>query len=437
MMRVCASLSTRADLELVDRADMVEIRLDLLGSVPEIRDKDLLVTFRGPIDLDVLPEGYSGLIDIGEEERPDTDLGIVASYHDYEATPNPERILSLLNGMDADVRKAAFKVNTPRDLVSILDASRSVKGRHVVLGMGPLGTVTRIRQSLLGNEFSFGYVGEPTAPGQLSVDRMADLGDDCIVLGILGNPLGKSRSAAMHNAALASCGINGIYLPFETPDLDLIEEVIRGYDIRGMNVTIPYKQEIMDHLDAVSGDASAIGAVNTVVNRDGRLEGHNTDVCGIEKALRIAGFDPEDKRILVMGSGGAARACTYLMGRHGCDVTVTGRNRETGQELAREFGATYRAPPSVSVMMYDLVVNCTPVGMYADGPYPININSLTRQQTVLDMVYGKVTPFVSAALERGCRVAYGEDMLAGQGAAAFEMWTGIGDSFGVMRKELE
>lgn len=437
MMKVCASLSTRDDLELASRADMVEVRLDLLGEVPPTGGKETLVTFRGPVDLGVLPAGFRGLIDIGEEERPDTDLTVVASYHDYDATPESERILSILNGMDADIRKGAFKVNSLRDLVSIYDAATSVKGRHVILGMGPLGTVTRIRQGILGNEFSFGFVGEPTAPGQLSVDRMADLGDNCTILGIIGDPLGKSKSPQMQNAALASAGINGIYLPFETGDLGQVEDVIRAYDIRGMNVTIPHKQDIIDHLDAVDRDASAIGAVNTIVNNGGRLEGHNTDVIGIDRALSRAGFEAEDSRVLILGSGGAARACCHYMSKHDCDVTVTGRNPETGAELAREFGDTFRGPQSVSVMMYDLIVNCTPVGMYSDGPYPVNIEAIARGQAVFDMVYGKETPIVRVARERGCPVASGADMLAGQGEASFRLWTGIDGMFDVMRKELE
>ena len=436
-MKVCASLSGMSDIDLACNADMVEIRLDLLGEVPDIKDKELLVTYRGPVDLGILPDGYNGMIDIGEEPRPETALSVVASHHNYETTPDAERIRSILGSMDSDVSKGAFSVNRFTDLVSILDAARSIRKRHVVLGMGALGTVTRIRQSILGNEFSFGYVGDPTAPGQLSVDEMVALGDDCIILGIIGNPLSKSKSPIMQNAALKAAGINGIYLPFEAGDLEQVEEVIRGYDIRGVNVTIPYKQEIMDHLDVVDRSASAIGAVNTVVNNNGRLEGYNTDVIGIDVALGKAGFEAEDKRILIMGSGGAAKACAHYMSERNCDVTITGRNLETGEELAKEFGANFRNSTSVSVMMYDLIVNCTPVGMYSDGPYPINISSITRNQAVFDMVYGSETPIVREALSKGCPVAYGADMLAGQGAASFSMWTGVKDSFDVMRRELD
>lgn len=436
-MRICASISGVSDLDKVGDADMVEIRLDLLGHVPKVKDKDLLVTYRTPFDPSVLPRGYRGLIDIGEEERPDTELGVVASHHDYERTPNAERIRSILDDQDSDICKAAFMVNGFRDLVSISDAARKYPKKHVVLGMGSLGTVTRIRQKLIGNEFTFGYVGEPTAPGQLSVSEMRRLGDDCIIIGIVGDPLSKSKSSVMQNAALRASSINGIYLPFETKSLDCIEEAIRAYDIRGMNVTIPYKQDIMDHLDAVDAAASSIGAVNTIVNDDGRLVGYNTDVKGISKALSVANIVPKGMRALIMGSGGAAKACAYELSSHGCDITVTGRNRVTGEEIAKEFGMTYRQGDSVSVRMYDLIVNCTPVGMYSDGPYPINISAIDRSQSVFDMVYGCRTPLVKQAEEKGCRVAYGADMLAGQGSASFALWTGVENTFDIMRRELK
>ena len=435
-MRVCASLSNASDMDAAMAADMVEVRLDLLGSVPDTRGKDTLVTFRDPVDLSVLPEGFSGIIDIGEQKRPETDLTVVGSYHDYDATPDADGIVSRLSGMDADIRKGAFRVNRMADLASILDASKRIGGRHVLLGMGALGAVTRIRQDILGNEFSFGYIGEPTAPGQFSVGEMLDLGDGCMVLGILGNPLGKSRSPAMQNAALRANGIRGVYLPFETPDLERAGDVIRGYGIRGANVTIPYKQGIMEHLDRIDPAAERIGAVNTVVNDDGVLTGYNTDVVGIGIALDRAGIDVTDRRVAVMGSGGAARACMQYLDEHGCSVTVAARNEESGTALAREFGQTYRRPSSVSPRMYDLIVNCTPVGMYSDGPYPIGLEAIDHGVAVFDMVYGP-TPLTRKAEEAGCRVAYGADMLAGQGAASFELWTGVRDSIDVMRRELE
>ena len=436
MMRICASIGNPEDLDGISDAPMVEIRLDLIGHVPDTRGKETLVTFRGPFDPSVLPEGFDGIADIGDGDRPEARCRILASHHDFNGTPDSERLISIISSMDADICKTATMVNCFRDLMSIRDASASVRRKHVILGMGELGTITRIRSAMLGNEFTFAYVGEPTAPGQLSLGEMASLDDDCMILGIIGDPLSKSLSPAMHSAALRASGINGVYLPFEVPDLEQCEDVIRAYGITGVNVTVPYKQDAMDHVDRVDRDASSVGAINTIVNNGGILTGYNTDVIGIRRALSGCGFEAEDRRALILGSGGAARACVHCLDGYGCDITVTGRNRDTGHELAKEFGATFREPGSVSVMMYDLVVNCTPIGMYSDGPYPINISTIQPEQTVFDMVYGRETPLVSEAAAKGCRIASGADMLAAQGSASFGLWTGRDDMFDVMRSVL-
>ena len=341
-MRVCASLSSASELDTPTR--LVEIRLDLLGSVPEDpKGHEMLVTFRGPVDTGILPEGFSGMIDIGEGHRPETSATVVASHHDFEGTPTAERIRSILSGMDCDIAKGAFSVGSFRDLVSILDAARSLGKRHVVLGMGQLGTITRVRADILGNEFSFGYVGEPTAPGQLSAERMERLPDGCTVLGIVGKPLSKSRSPAMQNAALEAAGIDGIYLPFEADDLDQVEEVVRGYGIRGLNVTIPYKIDIMDHLDAVTADASAVGAVNTVVNEEGRLVGL---LAAMDDGEMIAYIHYSLVALEAQGRGVGSRLLQAALARYrGCTRVVLHTDGAGVQAFYRKHG--FSPPDSV------------------------------------------------------------------------------------------
>lgn len=435
--RICASLSSYTGKEDLSDTDLVEIRPDLIGKVPDIPDKELLVTFRNGIDLSILPKDFNGMIDIGEEPRPVTDLRVVSSYHDYEATPSEDRILEKLNSMTGDIRKGAFSVKGFTDLHNIYNVSKRIGKPHVLLGMGEFGAVTRIRKDILNNEFSFGYIGEPTAPGQFSVKEMKELGDGCMITGIIGDPLSKSKSPQMQNAAFRNCGIRGTYLRFETSDLAHAADVIREYNIRGTNVTIPHKHNIIDQLDCLDKAAEKAGAVNTIVNDEGHLKGYNTDIIGIETSLSRAGFDPKGKRAVIMGSGGAARACTYLLTEKGCRVTITGRNDATGRGLAKEFGCEFKSGGSVSVQMHDLIVNCTPVGMYGNGDYPLRLDHLNRDHTVFDMVYGKNTPILSKAISAGAKTATGEDMLAGQGAASFELWTGRNGQFDIMRSVLQ
>ena len=435
-MKICASLSSDSDVRSIKKADMAEVRLDILGHVPEVKGKELIVTFRETPDISLLPKGFKGMIDVGEFDVPDVDFDVISSVHNYDSTPSAKEISSLLKKQKGDVKKGAFKVNSFTDLKSIYDSSKQIEGRHVLLGMGGLGTITRIRQDLLGNLFTFAYVGEPTAPGQLSLDEMYSLGDDPMILGILGHPLEKSLSPKMHNAVMKKKGIKGIYIKFDTDDLGHIEDVIRDYNIRGLNVTIPHKSSILEHLDEIDKDVEFIGAANTVVNDNGTLKGCNTDIIGIEKAMKAAGFDPKGKRALIMGSGGVARSCSYILRKEGCDVTVTGRNEETSRSICRDLGCEYKAKESVALMLYDIIINCTPVGMYGDDDYPINICQITRHHTVFDMVYGIETPLINRAKAREAAIVSGEDMLAAQGAASLELWSGKKDLFKPMREAL-
>lgn len=121
--------------------------------------------------------------------------------------------------MSSDISKVVFKINSFIDLIKILDTSILFKKRHIILGIGTMGSLTRIRQNILSNEFTFGYVGKPTAPGQLSIDKMSTLGDNCMILGIVGYPLKNSKSMMIQNKALRSTNVNGIYIPLEAKSL--------------------------------------------------------------------------------------------------------------------------------------------------------------------------------------------------------------------------
>ena len=426
-MRVCTTYGSPVPLR--KGASMHEIRLDVFDRIPEGVGEESLVTLCGK-DPSEVPASFAGLVDVG-----DRDIAIphrkIRSFHDFERTPDAGSILSMLGEGDQEISKGAFKASSFEDLCSILDASRRIGRKHVLLGMGEIGEVTRIRQEVLGNEFTFGYEGESTAPGQLSADEMESLGDGCVLVGITGHSLSHSLSPRMQNAAIRHAGIDGRYLVFDSPSLDRVEDAIRGYGIRGMNVTIPYKQSIMGHLDRVAGAAEEVGAVNTIVNDDGVLSGENTDVAGVLHAL--SGAELKGSKALVMGSGGASRAAVYALSSSGSEVFVSGRNRRTVAEVCESFGAEAH---SGGVKGFDIVVNCTPIGL-VEGEYPSDLSGLGSGQTVMDMVYGRRTPLIERAEAAGCRLADGADMLVGQGAESFRMWFGMEADTDVMRRALQ
>ena len=426
-MRICTTYGSAMPLRR--GSEMHEIRLDVFDTIPAADDRELLITLCGK-DIDSVPNGFEGLVDVGDRDIP-TPFRKIRSIHDFEKTPSADEIIRMLSEGDQEISKGAFKASSFTDLHSILEASRRLDRKHVLIGMGQIGEVTRIRSSLLGNEFTFGFDGVSTAPGQLSADMMEELGDDCILVGITGHPLSHSKSPAMQDAAMAAADINGKYLIFDSPDLNHIEDVVRGYDIRGLNVTIPYKQSIMDHLDRISDAASKIGAVNTIINDDGKLIGDNTDIIGIEYALLDVPL--RDRRALIMGSGGAARAAAFALDSLGCELHISGRNKDTVGEISKKFGAEVHSGTTEG---FDLIVNCTPIGL-VDGEYPSDISSLTKDQTVFDMVYGRETPLTSVAKSKGCRIVDGKEMLVGQGAESFKMWFGKEPDCNIMRGALE
>lgn len=381
-----------------------------------------------------LPEGFDGIVDVG-----DRDVRVpcrkIRSFHYFEGTPPAGMLMMAMGSGDQWLSKCACTVNSFTDLHTLYRVAEGIGRRHVVLGMGEAGTVTRLRSGVLGNEFTFGYVGKSTAPGQLSAEEMVELGDDCEIVGITGHPLAHSRSPAMQNAAMRKAGIRGRYLVFDSPDTEHLGDVMREYRIRGLNVTIPHKVSVTEQLDSVVGAAGDIGAVNTVVNRDGKLEGHNTDVVGIKHAFAKAGRPLKDHpKVLVHGTGGAARAAVWAAMSEGCTVYLMGRTPGNVRKLQEESGC--EADTSGRVTGYDAVINCTPVGMKEDSPYLFDTSLLRSGQTVLDMVYNRKTALVRAAEQRRCTIAGGQDMLVGQGAESFRLWFGTEPDIAAMEGQL-
>lgn len=259
--------------------------------------------------------------------------------------------------------------------------------------------------------------------------------------GIFGYPLAHSLSPAFQQAAFNHYGLDARYLAWETPPNALASEVakLRGGDFIGANVTIPHKRAVMAHLDEVDALAAAIGAVNTIVKRGGRLVGYNTDAHGFMRALKEdAGFEPSGRRALLLGAGGAARAAAFALCQEGAAaLVIANRTLARAEALAAELSggsakvsalAADDATLHDAALNADLIVNSTSVGMRhgdAEGRTPLAGGLIPHDAVALDMVYNpQHTPLLAAARSAGARAVGGMPMLIYQGAAAFEMWTG-------------
>ncbi|MQB00041.1 MAG: shikimate dehydrogenase [Actinobacteria bacterium] len=250
--------------------------------------------------------------------------------------------------------------------------------------------------------------------------------------GVLGWPLTFTLSPAIHNAALRIRGIDWVYLAFPVPPARLSDAVagLRALGAMGASVTMPHKEIVLEHLDDLSGDARAIGSVNTIQRVGDRLIGHNTDVDGFAEFLQgDAGLDVAGRTVTILGAGGAARAVVRAVSDLGAvEITIAARDEIKAGSLAPLAGAgRFRAvgvggiPDACSDS--DLIVNCTPLGM--DGEDAAPGAAFAAGQAVVDLVYWPPqTPLLARARAGGAQAWGGLGMLVRQAAASFTIWTG-------------
>lgn len=256
---------------------------------------------------------------------------------------------------------------------------------------------------------------------------------------LIGDPVSHSLSPAMQNAAFAALGLPHRYELMRVTADALPEAIasLRADDLLGANVTIPHKERIDKHLDRVLDTAHQIGAVNTIFKLNGRLAGDNTDAGGFTDALAERGVDVAGKRVLLMGAGGAARACFHQLRRANAAITVTGRSQAKVVSMVGSFTdvVVIEAWPPLRIDSRDVVVNATSLGMH--GESVLDGVELPRSTAIVDVVAtAEETPLVTRARASGCVVVDGLLMLLHQGTRSFRLWTGLEAPVEVMRAAL-
>ena len=265
----------------------------------------------------------------------------------------------------------------------------------------------------------------------------------CPVVGLIGWPVEHSRSPLMHNAAFAARGLDWHYALLPTPPdrLQVTIDRIRSGELAGASVTIPHKSAVMPLLDEIEPAALSIGAANTIVVREGRLIGCNTDVIGFTRALSEMNVDVGGKACAVLGAGGAARAVVHALRGLGGRVTIYARDVAKARALIGSAGQA-RSLNDLDRLESEtaLVVNATPIGMAPRtnaSPWPDDVK-FPAGALAFDLIYNpRRTRWMAQAEQCGARSTNGLAMLVYQGAAAFEMWTGLAAPVAVMRAELE
>jgi 3-dehydroquinate dehydratase/shikimate dehydrogenase len=470
---------------VVEGAQLVEWRLDCIqGSIdlPALlreRPGPIIVTIRLPHDggkwqgdESQRRELLSQAIEAGAEYvdlEPEAAEAIprrrptrrIVSMHDFLGTPDDlTAIQRRLESYDADIVKLATMARSTHDAFRMLElVARS--GQTVGLCMGELGTPTRLLAMRWGAPFSYAAPDDskPPAPGQLSVRTMRDLYHaeeitaETNIYGVIGDPIGHSKSPLIHNAALRHLGLNAVYVPFRVPPADLLsflDDIRRlndsqNFRLRGLSVTIPHKEGILARITDPDEAVREIGAANTMVFDGAKVYGYNTDRWAAIDSLAVAtgqgrGASPrfDGLAALVLGAGGAAKAIAHGLQRCGAKVTITGRTRARAEEVASPLGCGVADWDDRHQIAADVLVNCTPLGMspHVDAT-PIEPASLRSEMIVFDTVYNpEITQLLADARERGCRIVTGVEMFIRQAARQFELFTGHEAPVDVMRNAL-
>ncbi|MGB4863972.1 MAG: shikimate dehydrogenase [Tepidiformaceae bacterium] len=261
--------------------------------------------------------------------------------------------------------------------------------------------------------------------------------------GIIGHPVGHSLSPVFQAAAFKHCGLDVRYESWDTTASGLQARLtaLRAPDVLGANVTIPHKEAVIPLLDELGGQSARVGAVNTIVNRDGRLFGFNTDGPGFVAALKNeAGFDPSGKSVLLLGAGGAARGIAFALAEErAAEIRIWNRTPERAERLVSAVataGATAETARTPDPTGYDCIVNCTSLGMAGTGTESepaCDFAAAHAGALAVDIVYRpEETAFLNAAKSSGLKTLGGLPMLIYQGALAFELWTGVRAPIDVM-----
>ncbi len=252
-------------------------------------------------------------------------------------------------------------------------------------------------------------------------------------LGIIGNPVEHSYSPKMHNYISELLGENYSYSAYTVlkENLSKAIDAIKALGFSGVNVTAPYKVEVIKYIDVLSEKAKLFESVNTIVNKNGKLYGYNTDADGFYMSLKREGFNVNGKDVLILGAGGAAKPVIALFAMEGAkSITVINRTKEKTIELADFIlnRTGFRIDTKIKLSHYDLVVNTTPLGMYPniDAKPEFDVSLIDSKSYVADMIYNpKETLFLKEAKSKGAYTLNGLGMLIYQGIIAYELFTGV------------
>ena len=359
----------------------------------------------------------------------------ILSYHNFQQVPEDLQVTfdrMLQKGFE--IIKIAVMANSIEDNLKIFDIIKQAKDKKsdiIAFCMGEHGEISRILSPIFGSHLTFGSLsrGKESAPGQIPADilkniyRVNELNSNINIYGLIGNPVKESMGYLIHNRSFVKKELENIYLPFLVEDLPSFVSGYRTY-LKGMSVTMPFKEQVIPLLDEIDETAKKIGAVNTLQIRDGKLFGCNTDCSGAVKALEEK-TELNGKKVFMIGAGGAARAIGFGIMEKGASLYIFDLDTQKADSLAADLGCRTMSAESIG-SDFDILINCSPVGMHPNvEKTPFSKERLKKGMVVFDAVYNPLkTRLLREAEEIGCVTIPGIELFVNQAVDQFELWTG-------------
>ncbi len=364
------------------------------------------------------------------EQFPETK--ILLSYHNFEKTPDLEPLLLSMQSPCVYAYKIACHAEKTLDalrMLAFVRANTTAGKKMIGISLGEKGTLTRILAPIGGSILTYAPLND-VLPGQLTVSELCvtyhyhTLNFSSEIYALIGDPVENSCSHIAHNQRLREENINAVYvkIPLSKEELASCFPLLQSLPFKGISVTMPHKETVIPFLDR----HETSGTVNTILFCNGKMIGHNTDGSGALDAIEAKAF-VKNKRILLLGAGGTARAIAFEAKKRGAHLTIVNRTLERAKKLAEQLDCPYFSLADVSIACskgYDILIHATSVGMAPNVDaiilHPANLLS---NKIVMDVVsHPKKTRLLQEAEQKGCTLVYGEELFARQAQGQFDFW---------------
>ncbi len=449
----------------LDWSDAVELRLDCFYSLDLSALKQLQNHFNIPMIFTLRDRTQGGHYEKTEEERrldlyqlatlePDyldlefhvgapfiaqiaakfPKIKLIVSSHNFVNTP-PDTILDdlylAMRAMPAYYYKIATTACDCTEALRLLCWAKKFDQKLIAISMGSEGHISRILAPIIGFPITYAALDEEmiSAPGQLTAQTLLfgyhyrTLNAQTKIYGLIGQPISQSISDQTHNHLMETCKLNAVYvkMTIEPTKLASFLAFARQIPFYGLSVTIPLKEALLPYLDAIDPSALQMGAVNTLVFKDGKIFGLNTDGIGALNAIETK-YAVKGQQVIIIGAGGAAKAIAFEAMRRGAVLTIVNRDLQRGAQLAQQLHCNFKSLAQMSQSTaegYDILINCTP------QPAPIAIDDILPGAIIMDITTKpKNTTLLKQAAQKGCAIIYGYQMFVEQAAQQFKLWFG-------------